>query len=198
MKSALVVEYGVGNIGSISNFLQKFDFNVEVGNSVKRIAKSDLVVLPGVGSFGSAKSNLDRVGASEAILTRTDVGKPTIGICLGFQLLTSESEESVGVQGLGLFNASTKQLAEGPVIGWQKTFSKPSIVDFSQAYYFNHAYGVFGSPELEEVTFSGKDSYIAFARKNNLVGVQFHPEKSQQAGFEFFSSILSKLRWDIV
>jgi len=191
MKSAVIIDYGAGNIGSISNFLRNFDFWVEVSNDQKKIADSDLLVLPGVGSFGPAKSKLDTSGASDAIIKRVDIGGPTLGICLGFQLMTRFSEEAEDVEGLGLIDATTKRLTGGPVIGWQYTTTNSILPEQSNAYYFNHAYGVFGSPELEEVSFSNESLNIAYARTGNLIGTQFHPEKSQQAGFDFFSDIVN-------
>lgn len=190
MKSAVVVDYRVGNIGSISNFLRHFEFGIEVSNDPKKIIEADLLVLPGVGSFGPAKSNLDRTGASDAIIERSRKERPTLGVCLGFQLLTLSSEESEGVAGLGLINATTKRLAGGPIIGWEQALTVNGSLEFTDAFYFNHSFGVFGKPDLDEVSFSGNGSCISFARKGNLIGTQFHPEKSQLAGLDFFSKLV--------
>ena len=193
MKSAVVVDYGAGNIGSISNFLRNFEFIVEVTNDTTKIIEAELLVLPGVGSFGPAKSNLDLAGASTAIVERSGQGKPTLGICLGFQLMTLSSEESASAFGFGLINARTKRLSEGPVIGWQKSSPRGDSLELPDCYYFNHAYGVFGPEELEDVSVAGRETYIAFARVGNLVGTQFHPEKSQRAGLDFFSLLLKNV-----
>ena len=193
MKSAVIVDYGVGNIGSISNFLRNFEFIVEVTNDTTKIIEAELLVLPGVGSFGPAKSNLDLAGASTAIVERSGQGKPTLGICLGFQLMTLSSEESASACGFGLINARTKRLSEGPVIGWQNSSPRGDSLELPDCYYFNHAYGVFGPEELEDVSVAGRETYIAFARVGNLVGTQFHPEKSQQAGLDFFSLLLKNV-----
>lgn len=197
MKSAVVVDYGVGNIGSISNFLRHFGFEIEVSNEPKGIIEADLLVLPGVGSFGPAKSNLDHVGASDAILERSRIGRPTLGVCLGFQLLTLSSEESEGALGLGLINATTNRLAGGPIIGWENTLATKGSSGSTDAFYFNHSFGVFGSPELDEVSFSGNGSCISFARKGKLIGTQFHPEKSQLAGLHFFASLINECWQDL-
>ena len=191
MKSAVVVDYGAGNIRSISNFLRNFDFIVEVTCDSTKIIEAELLVLPGVGSFGPAKSNLDLAGASTAIVERSGLGKPTLGICLGFQLMTLSSEESPGARGFGLMDARTKRLSEGPIIGWQNASPRGDSLELPDCYYFNHAYGVFGLEELEEISVAGNESYIAFARIGNLIGTQFHPEKSQQAGLDFFSLLLN-------
>lgn len=193
MKSAVVVDYGAGNIGSISNFLRNFEFIVEVTNDSTKIIDAELLVLPGVGSFGPAKSNLDLAGASTAIVERSGQGKPTLGICLGFQLMTLSSEESLGARGFGLMNARTKRLSEGPMIGWQNSSPRGDSLELPDCYYFNHAYGVFGLEELEDVSVAGKEAYIAFARMGNLIGTQFHPEKSQQVGLDFFSLLLNRV-----
>ncbi len=198
MKSAVVVDYGAGNIGSITNFLRKFEFDVEVSNDSNRIIQAGLVVLPGVGSFEPAKLSLDLSGASEAIVERCRMGKPSLGICLGFQLMTLSSEESKFATGLGLIEATTRRLVGGPVIGWQEIEIEDYSSQFTDAYYFNHSYGVFGVPEMNSVSLTGHQSYIAYARRNKLIGTQFHPEKSQQAGFDFFHSILSEFWHELV
>ncbi len=197
MKCAVVVDYQVGNIGSISNFLRRFEFGIEVSNDPKKIIEADLLVLPGVGSFGPAKLNLDRAGASDAIIERSRQEMPTLGVCLGFQLLTHSSQESEGVVGLGLINATTKRLVQGPVIGWEQAFTVDGSSGFTDAYYFNHSFGVIGTPDLDEFLLSGNESCISFARKGNLIGTQFHPEKSQMAGLDFFSSLLNRFWQDL-
>lgn len=197
MKSAVVVDYGAGNIGSISNFLRNFEFFVEVTNDSAKIVDAELLVLPGVGSFGPAKANLDLAGASTAILERSAQARPTLGICLGFQLMTLSSEESGGARGFGLMNARTKLLSDGPIIGWQNSLPRGGALRLPDSYYFNHAYGVFGLEELEDTSIAGKDSYIAFARIGNFIGTQFHPEKSQRAGMDFFSLLLNSFWQDL-
>lgn len=197
MKSAVVVDYGTGNIGSISNFIRHFDFNIEVSNFYSSITESDLVILPGVGSFGSAKLSLDLTGASQAITERFKAGKPILGICLGFQLMTNSSEESEGMPGLGFFNVPTRRLIYGPAIGWQKIVPSATMNSFSDSYYFNHSFGVFGSVNADECSISGKESYLAYVRKENLIGTQFHPEKSQHAGFAFLTRIFNQYWFDL-
>jgi glutamine amidotransferase len=191
MKLAVVLDYGAGNIGSISHFLRSFEFTVVVTNDSEKISEADLLVLPGVGSFGPAKFTLDLTGACSAINERFRLGKPILGICLGFQLMTLSSEEANGVSGLGLINAVTRRLTEGPVIGWHKCSNQSGPNGFHEEYYFNHAYGVFELIKHEDVLFSGKDNYIAYARIGNVIGTQFHPEKSQQAGTDFFAKLIS-------
>jgi glutamine amidotransferase len=193
MKSAVVVDYGAGNFGSISRFLRKFGMGVELSNVPEKISAADLLVLPGVGSFGPAKANLDKVGASQAIIDRSLAGRPTLGICLGFQLMTRSSEEAAGVSGLNLFEAKTQRLSGGPAIGWRETTGDNNRKS-AETYYFNHAFGVFGSPDLDTASFAGDDSYLAFARKGNLVGAQFHPEKSQRTGLVFLAGLISDWR----
>jgi glutamine amidotransferase len=197
LKTVVVVDYQAGNIGSISNFLRHFDFGIEVSNDPKKIIDAKLLILPGVGSFGPAKLNLDRSGASDAISERSKLEKPILGICLGFQLLTHSSEESEGVVGLGLINATTRRLTRGPNIGWEKVLAINGQAEHTHAYYFNHLYGVFGNPELDEVLYSGNESCISFARSGNLIGTQFHPEKSQLAGLNFFSTLINRFWEDL-
>ncbi len=191
MKTAVVVDYGAGNVGSISNFLRNFDFKVKISSAAKCIMDADLVVLPGVGSFGPAKLSLDFIQACQSILNRASAGKPILGICLGFQLMTMSSQESEGTSGLGLFHATTRRLMDGPVIGWAETFPSNASITPNGSYYFNHSFGVFETSDFDVYTLSGSEPYIAYARKNKMVGTQFHPEKSQQAGIDFFVTLLN-------
>ena len=192
MKNALVIDYGVGNILSVSSFLSKFGFLVDFSNDINKILDSDLVVLPGVGSFGPAKKKLDSNGASEAILARAQLSRPILGICLGFQLLTRGSEESVGTAGLAIIDAQTKKLKNGPVIGWQQISYSNKKVRSQNSFYFNHSFGIFSETGLSEYSLVGDESYIAYMKQDSIVGVQFHPEKSQEAGADFFSGILDR------
>jgi imidazole glycerol phosphate synthase glutamine amidotransferase subunit len=197
MKTAVVVDYQAGNIGSISNFLRHFEFWIEVSNDPKKIIDADLLILPGVGSFGPAMSSLDSSGASDTIRERSTQERPILGICLGFQLLTHSSEESEGVIGLGLINATTKRLSRGPRIGWEQVSPITGQSEHAHAYYFNHSYGVFGKPELDEVLYSTYEPCISFARSGNLIATQFHPEKSQLAGLNFFSALIDRFWQDL-
>ncbi len=192
MKKALVVDYGVGNILSVSSFLNRFGFHVDFSNDVKKIIDFDLVVLPGVGSFGPAKKKLDYSGASQAIVNRAHLKKPILGICLGFQLLTHSSEESVGTPGLAIVDANTRKLENGPVIGWRQLRYPNRNIDIQNTFYFNHSYGIFGRSNVEEYSLVRGESYIGYLKQDSIVGVQFHPEKSQEAGVNFFSNILAK------
>ncbi len=192
MKNSVVVDYGVGNIASISNFLTQFGINVEYTNDSQKIVDADLVVLPGVGSFGPAKKQLDRSGATSGILERSRLDLPILGICLGFQLLTMGSEESHDQVGLGLINAYTRKLANGPRIGWQEISRSGKIQTNTPSYYFNHSYAVTGSPDVEDFSYVDRENYYAMLRNRSIVGVQYHPEKSQRAGIDFFASLLSE------
>jgi imidazole glycerol-phosphate synthase subunit HisH len=190
MKKALIVNYGVGNVHSVSSFLRNFGFHVNLSNNPSEILECDLAALPGVGSFGPAKQKLDYSGASEAIVARSLLKRPILGICLGFQLLTQNSDESIGTAGLSIINAKTRKLAKGPVIGWQETKFLNHKSESLNSFYFNHSYGVFGQPEADDYSLAGAESYISYFQKDSVLGVQFHPEKSQKAGMDFFSGML--------
>lgn len=190
MKKALIIDYGVGNVHSVSSFLRIYGFSVKFSNDPCEIIDCDLVVLPGVGAFGPAKQKLDFSGAGDAIVARSRLRKPVLGICLGFQLLTQSSEESINTPGLGIINAKTKKLVDGPVIGWQETELPRPNSEPARSYYYNHSYGIFGQPEADHFSTSGVESYISYLKKDSILGVQFHPEKSQKAGANFFYDML--------
>jgi glutamine amidotransferase len=190
MKSALVIDYGVGNVQSVISFVKNFGFNVKLSIDPDEIIDSNLVVLPGVGSFGPAKNKMDLMGVSEAIVTRSQFEKPILGICLGFQLLTHGSDEAKGVPGLSLIDANTRNLENGPVIGWQDTRYQINDSVLVNSFYYNHSYGVFVKSDADDYSYSRTESCISHFRKDSILGVQFHPEKSQKAGSDFFSSML--------
>ncbi len=196
MTSAYIVNYGFGNVGSIQSLFKKFNLNVKLTENPDEIRKSDLVILPGVGSFGAAKNSLDYLGLSDALKHRIESDQPTLGICLGFQLLTESSEESNTSFGLGVFPASTIRMGSKAEVGWRETSNLSGFSMKQSIYFFNHTYGVLSdSSEFESVRIPGTN-FISHARLSMLVGVQFHPEKSQESGSIFIEDCLTKI-WRI-
>ena len=163
------------------------------------IINSDKVILPGVGSFGDAMENLNRYGLTEVIHKVADMNKPLLGICLGLQLLFERSEESPGVEGLGLLKGQILRIPDNeglkiPHIGWNSIDIKPcarlfkGIADNSYVY-FVHSYYL--NAENEDIVAASTEysTHIhASVEKNNIFACQFHPEKSSNVGLRILKN----------
>lgn len=190
-----IINYGMGNLRSVQKAFERLRFSAKVTSEAKDVRKAERLVLPGVGHFSHGMKNLINKGfdveIKEAVLNKQT---PLLGICLGMQLLTSFSEEG-NTNGLGLINATTKQfvLPEGhkrPHMGWNIIHPmKPSV--FSSALnggdllYFVHSYFV-DCVQNEDRLFS-TDYGVRFDsgfQHNNIIGFQFHPEKSHKTGLQ--------------
>jgi glutamine amidotransferase len=187
MKSCLILDYGVGNIGSIQSFFKEHSYQVAYGNSNKQILNADLLILPGVGSFKEASQNLHALALSKPVTQRHFENKPTLGICLGLQLMTSASAESSDSAGLNILNGRTERLSDYSRIGWD-TIQVPVDNPLADEYfYFNHSYAVHGIRGNRFNANSTRGNYMALTVEDNSIGVQFHPEKSQEAGSKFLA-----------
>lgn len=199
-----VIDYGMGNIGSICKMLRAVGATPVVSADPTVIAQADRMVLPGVGHFDRAMANLHDLGLVEPLRRLAmDEHKPLIGICLGMQLLCRSSEE--GTQpGLGLFDAQVRRFDfsdsiryKVPHMGWSELHPrKPSPIlnglNETSRFYFVHSYFVEctdPSDVLAEATY-GRPFVAAFERAN-VCGVQFHPEKSHRYGIQMFKNFMN-------
>ena len=207
MKKIKIIDYGLANLKSVYNAFSYFDSDVAIIDTPKDLVNSNLIVLPGVGSFDKGMEGL-RFRGFDIELKETIMEKkiPFLGICLGMQFLFSGSEEGKE-KGIGIFKSKVKSFERNdksikvPHIGWNtvsniqksKTFSNfPSYSDF----YFVHSFYV---PMTEE--FNKKEificnygiDFVAGFEKENIIAVQFHPEKSQITGMKMIENILGKI-----
>jgi glutamine amidotransferase len=187
-----VIDYGAGNLRSVQNALRQLGATSCVLAEPTGIAQADGIILPGVGSFGSAAASLERTGLAEE-LRRCAGDKPLLGICLGMQLLFDSSEETPGVGGLGLLPGRVRALVPGPSrkvpnMGWCSVATTRSGLTGSEgsvaSYYFAHSYVC--EPDDDSVisacvTDCG-DGFAAVVESGQLSGTQFHPEKSGPDG----------------
>ena len=194
-----VIDYGMGNLRSVSKALESVGAKVEVTNDAKVIRKARAIVLPGVGAFHQGMQNLKALGFIDLIREAVDEEKFLLGICLGFQLLFEESEEHGTHPGLGLLKGRVKRL-EGPVkiphMGWNKITIKarrePDIfkgIPDGSYFYFVHSY--YALPEDENLIASTTTYAIEFASsiaQGRLWAVQFHPEKSYKLGLKILEN----------
>ena len=201
----VIVDYGRGNIFSIVQSIKHLGRDCEVTRDPDKILNAEKLILPGVGAFGAGMHNLTQLGLINPILTTAKKGTPLLGICLGMQMLADYSEEFGTHSGLGLIGGAVKRLPDWdeqtkdktriPNVGWcqlslspkvKKSFSMPDPSWF----YFVHSFAF--QPDnaravLATVPVNGVN-IAAVVRSRNVVGCQFHPEKSGDYGLNF-------LRW---
>lgn len=191
----LIPDFGMGNLHSVERSLARMNVNSIVSSDPREIAKADKIILPGVGHFQTAMKNLSYLkmtdSLNEFVLSKK---KPILGICLGMQLMTKSSEEG-NVQGLGWIDATvikfriTETLKyKIPHIGWNQVIMTKensllkNIPDFSE-FYFIHSYHACAMANTDVLTETIYETRFPSAMvKDNIFGVQFHPEKSHQRG----------------
>ena len=194
MKRVTLFDYGAGNLHSLGKALAETGYEVRIETDPRRATETDLLVLPGVGAFQLAAERL--APAREEVRTALADGLPTIGICLGMQLLFDESEEGKG-RGLGVIPGRVERIRSPrvPHIGWnsvepsgEKAFARAGL---DVAYY---AHSFVCRPEDESVvtawTTEAEDRFPAAVRAGNVAGVQFHPEKSSREGVAFLAEMV--------
>ncbi len=197
-----IIDYGVGNLGSVVNMFKYLGHKTEVTSDKDIISDSKKLLLPGVGAFDHAMNILNGMGISDILRNKANDGTPILGICLGMQLLTNGSEEG-SIPGLGLIDSYTHSFKKTdndlkiPHMGWNTAMIENAnqlTVNFQDEprFYFVHSYYVKVKDEKNStlkttygVTF---DSAIS---KGNVYGAQFHPEKSHKFGMQLFENFAS-------
>jgi glutamine amidotransferase len=188
-----IIDYGMGNLRSVHKAFEAVEHQAVVTRDVATIQNASHVVLPGVGAFGDCMANLERYRLIEPIRSSIQSGKPFLGICLGLQVLFSESEEFGLHKGLGIIPGKVKRFRVDPTLkvphmGWnQVNFQRAcplydGIADGAH-WYFVHSY--FVDPEDQEMvatTTPYGSSFVSSIWRENLIACQFHPEKSQTVG----------------
>lgn len=196
-----IINMGIGNVGSVKNMLNRLGANVEITTDKATLASAKAIIIPGVGNFDAgikAIKSLDCFTELEKIALSGNV--PILGICLGMQLMTKSSMEG-HEKGLGWVDAVTERLVEEdgkiPNMGWRyveyinDTFISPPK-DIRERFYFVHSYSVkCKKKEIIAIVSQGDHSIVASYVSGNIVGVQFHPEKSHVHGFSFFKRWLA-------
>jgi imidazole glycerol-phosphate synthase subunit HisH len=190
-----IIDYGMGNLRSVSKAFEAVGYQAIITRDASLIHSASHVVLPGVGAFGDCMANLVQYELVEPIKAAVRSGKPFLGICLGFQLLFSASEEFGTHAGLDLFPGKVQafpkeQRMKIPHMGWnQVTVQRPcplfeGIADGAN-WYFVHSF--FVDPADQQITATTTNYGISFTSsiwKDNVVACQFHPEKSQTVGLQ--------------
>ena len=190
-----IADYGAGNLRSVQKAFDYLGVKAIVSSDPGKLAGYRKVVLPGVGAFGQAIESLNASGFTEAVLEHVDKGGQLLGICLGMQLLLTDSEEMGAYRGMNLvpgrvlqFKSETDKI---PQIGWNSVYLQKESILFRvipdhSFFYFVHSY--YCEPEGQDAVaattwFAGKN-FCSAIEKNGIFAVQFHPEKSSDAGLQ--------------
>lgn len=198
-----IIDYDCGNIGSIKNMLRKLGFDAVITNSPTEIKGASHIILPGVGSFDYGMSKLAAYGLIETLEAKKEDGTPVLGICLGAQLMCESSEEGTK-PGLGWIRASVKRLPTDvngvrytvPHMGWdivEQTKESDLLMDLPKPvrFYFVHSYYISCSNSSDALTKNYYSCiYDSAFEKGNILGVQFHPEKSHRYGKQLLKNFI--------
>ncbi len=211
MGRVAVIDYGMGNLRSVSKALEAVagDVAVEVTSDPTRILTASHVVFPGVGAMRDCVAELKRLQLDDVIRRVISNGTPTLGICLGMQAMLSHSEENAGTEGLNIIAGNVRHFdikpsANGehlkvPHMGWNQVHQISAHplwhnIEQDSRFYFVHSY--FVDPEdahITAATTAYPDAFTCAIHKDNVFAVQFHPEKSQHAGLQLLKNFLN---WD--
>jgi glutamine amidotransferase len=203
----IVIDYGAGNIGSVINMLRRLGADAQSSSSPTVINQATKLILPGVGSFDYGMSKLIESGVIDTLNRKVLVDKtPILGICLGVQLMTKGSEEGI-MPGLGWFNAKTVKFdlkdedarLKIPHMGWNDTFLKKESKYFNNddeeyRYYYVHSYHLLAEDKSDILT-TAKYGYefVSGLEKDNITGLQFHPEKSHKFGMRILKNFIENV-----
>ncbi len=213
-KNIAIINYGVGNLFSVKQACETFGMNGVITSSPEMIETCDAVILPGVGAFGSAMQSLEKNGLVPIIKKAAYSGKPFLGICLGMQLLLEKSHEFGLFNGLGIIKGEvirfkqdkgpSQKILRIPHIGWNriepplnKTWNNSFLrtVPARSFMYFVHSY--YAVPDDPDIILSntiyGEQKFCSSFQYENILGCQFHPEKSGSIGLEIYKTLASEL-----
>ena len=201
----IIIDYGAGNIGSIQNMIRKMGGDCIISNCPNEISNAKKLILPGVGSFDHGMNNLRKSNLINVLKKKVlQQNTPILGICLGMQLMTLGSEEGDEL-GLGFINAKVKKFKTQnnkfkiPHMGWNqinlrkssKLFDDIFIERFQQKFYFVHSYYVECMNSIDVLSTTNYiHEFTSAFEKNNIIGMQFHPEKSHKFGKEVFKNFI--------
>jgi len=199
-----IIDYGMGNLRSVEKSCAKLGMSVELTNKKAHIAQAEALILPGVGAFGAAMANLKKLDLIEPLKEKLLADTPFLGICLGLQVLFEKSEESPGIEGLGVLKGEVKHFYSQkgfpreeltiPHMGWNQVKREKELRLFAGIppaayFYFVHSYIV--KPLEKNIGIGTSDygqDFIAALEKGNIFATQFHPEKSSPWGLKILEN----------
>jgi glutamine amidotransferase len=192
-----ILDYGMGNLRSVEKALEHVGATAKISAEATEVDAADGLILPGVGAFPRAMEQIRQRGLDEMIRERRDAGVPILGICLGLQLLFESSDELGGAEGLGLLPGAVSGIdADGlkvPHIGWAPLrWERPSRlaegIPTETPFYFVHSFRPAPLPEDLLGSAEYGTRFACAAERDNVFGVQFHPEKSSAAGLRLLAN----------
>jgi len=189
----VLVDYGMGNLGSVVKACRRLGVSINIVSTPKEINLADKIILPGVGNFSEGVKNLEplrKVLTKKALVDKI----PILGICLGMQLLGEVSEEGTG-KGLGWIKGKNVKFnvdLKVPHVGWNSVkIVKDSPVSIPGNYYFAHSYHLICQEDDVLMTTKYGIEFVSAVQKDNIYGVQFHPEKSHKQGLKVLNKFLN-------
>ncbi len=194
-----IIDYEVGNLRSVQKALEKSGAEVRITQDINDIHAADKLVLPGVGAMKPAMDKLDALNLTQPLKEFALSGKPFLGICVGFQLLFESSDEGGNVHGLGLLKGHVKRFEDlkVPQIGWNQIHIEnkncplyKGIENGANVYFCHSYYTNVGEDNITATTTDYGVKYTSSVQKNNIYGVQFHPEKSQTIGLTILKNFI--------
>jgi glutamine amidotransferase len=197
----LILDYGMGNLRSVEKALEHVGARATIGSDPDEVQAADGLILPGVGAFPRAMERIRATGLDELIAARAAAGTPVLGICLGLQLLFERSAELGGAEGLGLLPGEVSALdAPGlkvPNIGWapvrwERESRLVEGIPSETPFYLVHSFVARAAAEDALGTAEYGERFVCAAERDNVFGVQFHPEKSSAAGLRLLANFSAK------
>ncbi len=186
MKKITLLDYGAGNLKSVTNILEFLNCEYIVTDKKEDIINAEKIIMPGQGHFGQFMGALKNTGLAECLVEKIKSGTPFLGICLGIQVLFEESAEAPGVRGLGIFPGRCERFTKGkiPQIGWNrlKTTGNNSVLSDDYVYFVNSYHVVPDDKGIISAYANYYDDFVASIEHENVFAFQFHPEKSGKVG----------------
>lgn len=199
----VIIDYGVGNLASVKNALDKLGTESKISSDPVVIKKAKTLILPGVGAAGRGMKNLKKLDLNKVIVEEIKKGKPFLGICLGMQLLFEKSEEG-NVNCLGILKGQVKKfkkMRKIPQIGWNQVDIKNKsglfngIKNNSYFYFVNSFYCLPKEKQVIAGLTNYGEEFASIVTKENVTGVQFHPEKSGPVGFKLLENFVKGVNY---
>jgi len=199
--TVIVLDYGLGNLKSLSWGLDRIGCSYKITDDPEELSQAKQLIVPGVGSFGQAMSNLNSLGLKGLIFDLVSNKKIKIlGICLGMQILFEGSDESAGVDGLsvleGFFNRLDDKTSHVPHMGWNNLENRKQMdskylldVPTDADFYYVHSYGLLETSIVKHwMSIRGEQGFVAYLEHENITCAQFHPEKSHMSGLRLLKN----------
>lgn len=197
-----IIDYNMGNLASVYNACSKFSNDIQIVKNPNELEKFDKLILPGVGAFKDAMEHLENSGLKDAILDFANSSKPLFGICLGMQLLFESSQEFGHTKGLSLLEGEVvffdKNKMQGnlkiPHMGWNRAINieNPLFLGLKDPYlYFVHSYHVVTNKDYSIAKTNYGYDFVSAVNKNNIFGIQPHPEKSHNNGLKILENFIN-------